>query len=61
MKNDISKAKDPDLAASFVALKRAAKMARETAIQTGTSIVVMRNKKMVHLSAQDLQAKRKKV
>ena len=61
MKNDISKAKDPDLAASFVALKRAAKMARETAIQTGTSIVVMRNKKMVHLSAQDLQAQRKKV
>ena len=50
----LEKAKDPDLAASFIALKRAAKIAREVAIQTGTGIVVMRGEKIVFLSAQDL-------
>ena len=54
--NNLSQAKDPDLAASFIALKRAAKIAREIAIQTNTNIVVMRKGKIVHLSAQELQA-----
>ncbi|MCX7123540.1 MAG: hypothetical protein NTV32_07775 [Gammaproteobacteria bacterium] len=56
--NDLLKAKDPDLASSFVALKRAAKIARETAIQTDTGIVVMRGDKMVYLSAQALRDER---
>ncbi len=55
----LSKAKDPNLAASFIALKRAAKIARETAIQTGTGIVVMRGDELVYLSAQALQASKK--
>ena len=57
----LSKAKDPDLAASFIALKRAAKIARETAIQTGTGIVVMRGDELVYLSAQALQESSTKV
>ena len=48
-------AKDPDLAASFSALKRAAELARKIAIQTETAIVVMRDNKMVHLSAKTLR------
>ena len=48
-------AKNPLLAASFVALKRAAKIAREIAIQTNTSIVIMRDGKIVHLSAEQLK------
>ncbi len=52
---ELSKAKDPLIAASFVALKRAARIARETAIQTGTGIVVMRGSKIVHISAKELQ------
>jgi hypothetical protein len=43
------------LAASFIALKRAAKIAREFAIQTNTAIVIMHDHKIVHLSAETLR------
>ncbi len=56
--SSLSKAKDPDLAASFVALQRAAQIARETAIQTNTGIVIMREGKIVHVSAQELIAEK---
>lgn len=36
-------AKNPDLPASFKALKRAAHRAREVAAQTGTAIVIVRD------------------
>ncbi|MDT0497951.1 hypothetical protein RM530_11340 [Algiphilus sp. W345] len=56
-KQDISTAKDPDLRASLHALRRAAELARRTAIQTGTSLVVMQNGRLMRISAQELSAR----
>jgi hypothetical protein len=39
-KNAIENAKDRDMASSFVAIRRAAKRARQVAAQTGTSLIV---------------------
>ena len=47
-------AKNPDLLASLIAMQRAAKTARQTAIQTKTSLVIVQDQKMLHLSAQQL-------
>jgi len=52
--SSLLKAKDPDLAASFVALQRTRKIARDIAIQTHTGIVVMQKGKIVRLSAEEL-------
>lgn len=60
MKKDISKAKNKDLAASMVAMKRAAAAAREVAIQTDTAIVVLRNHKPVRITADQLRKNRSK-
>jgi hypothetical protein len=38
----IRKAKDPDLRASVVAMRRAATEARKIAFQTGTDLILMR-------------------
>ncbi len=56
---ELSKAKDPDLINSLVAMKRAAKLAREVAIQTGTSIVLVKEGKIVYVSARELLDKNK--
>lgn len=53
---DISLAKDPDLRASLQALQRAAQLAKKTAIQTNTHLVIMKNGQLTHISAQQLQA-----
>jgi hypothetical protein len=53
--NDISKAKDPDLRNALVALRRASLMARKTAIQTGTNIVLFKDGRMIRISADELQ------
>jgi hypothetical protein len=53
---DISKAKDPDVRASLAALQRAAQLARKTAIQTDTEIVIVKDGKMVRISAEELRA-----
>lgn len=53
--NNIQNAKDPDLRASLKALRRAAQLARKTAIQTDTSIVIVQDGKMVRLTAQELR------
>ncbi len=53
--NDISKAKDPDLRNALVALRRASLMARKTAIQTGTNIVLFKDGRMIRISAAELQ------
>lgn len=50
----LDQAKDPDLPASLQAIKRAADMARRTAIQTGTGIVIVEGQKIVHVPAQAL-------
>ena len=52
---DISEAKNPVLRSSMVAMRRAAEMARQTAIQTGTGIVVSRDGKPVHIPAAQLR------
>jgi len=52
---DISEAKNPDLPASLTAMRRAAAAARETAIRTGTAIVVVRDGKPVRIPAAQLR------
>ena len=52
---DISKAKDPDLRASMSAMQRAAALARKTAIQTETYIVIVENGQLVRVSADELR------
>lgn len=55
IQDEIGIAKDRDLVASLVAMKRAAAAARRQAIQTGTAIVVMQDRQIVHLTAEILQ------
>lgn len=56
MKQDqLSQAKDKDLPASLIALRRAARMAREQAVRTDTAIVVMRDRVAVRVSAEELR------
>lgn len=52
---ELSQAKDPDLRASLQAMQRAAELARKTAMQTDTHIVIVENEQIVRLSAQQLQ------
>jgi hypothetical protein len=52
---DISQAKDKDLPASLIAMRRAARAARELAVRTGTAIVVERDKKQVRITAEELR------
>ncbi|MBE7527176.1 MAG: hypothetical protein HS120_06280 [Burkholderiales bacterium] len=54
-KPDISQARNPDLRASLIALQRAAEMARQTAIQTNTAIVLIQDGKLVKITAQQLR------
>ena len=49
---------DPDIRASFAALKRAARRARELAIATGTPLYVVKNGKVVNLNAGARRRKR---
>lgn len=53
---DLPRAKNPDLRSSLIAMRRAADMARKTAIQTDTGIVVVREGKPVLISADQLRA-----
>jgi hypothetical protein len=53
---DLSKAKNPDLRASVAAMQRAAELARRTALQTDTAIVVVQNGKLVRISAEQLRS-----
>jgi len=48
-------AKDKDLPASLQAIKRAAESARKQAIQTGTAIVILKDQKIVRLTAEQLR------
>ncbi len=52
---DLSKAKNPDLRASLAAMRRAAEMARSTAIQTNTEIVIVKDGKPVRITAEELR------
>ncbi len=52
---DITKAKNPLLRASMAAMQRAAALARKTAMQTDTGIIIVRDGKLVRVSAQELR------
>jgi hypothetical protein len=52
---DITQANDPILRGSLDALRRAAAMARQIAIQTGTELVISKDGKVVRISADELR------
>lgn len=52
---DLSRAKNPDLRASLAAMRRAAEMARNTAIQTNTEIVIVKDGRPVRIAAEELR------
>jgi hypothetical protein len=52
---DINQAKSAELRGSMAAMKRAARMARETAIQTNTNLVVVRNGKVIKIPPDELR------
>ena len=54
-KTDLSRARNPDIRASLAGMKRAAALARHTAIQTNTEIVLVRDGKPVRVSAAELR------
>ena len=53
---EISKARNPDLRASLAAMQRAAELARQTAVQTNTAIVIVVDGKPVRIPAEQLRA-----
>ncbi|MDP2432960.1 MAG: hypothetical protein Q8O33_13130 [Pseudomonadota bacterium] len=53
--HELAQAKDPDLRASLAAIHRAADLARKTALQTDTGIVIVRDEKLVRISAEQLR------
>lgn len=57
-RQDISEARDSDLRGSLAAMQRAAMMAREKAIKTGTGIVMVRGGKTVRISAAQLRTEK---
>ena len=52
--NDLAKAKDPDVRSALGALRRAAKAARKTAIQTDTHLVIVKDGRMQRITAAEL-------
>lgn len=52
---ELSKAKNPDLRASLVAMRRAAAMARQVALRTNTAIVIVKDGKPVRIPADELR------
>ena len=48
---DISQARNADLRTSFQALRRAAEQARQTAILTGTDLIIVQDGRLVRLPA----------
>jgi hypothetical protein len=55
---DLHTATNPDLATSLVAIHRAAALARDVAIQTGTAIIVVQAGQRVRITADELRRER---
>lgn len=51
----LSQAKDKNLPASLIAMRRAGRLARELAVRTDTAIIVLRNQTLVRVSAEELR------
>lgn len=60
-RQDLSKARNPDLRASLAAMLRAAEMARETAIRTDTEIVLAKDGKPLCITAEELRMDKRPV
>jgi hypothetical protein len=54
-KPHLSRARNADQRASYTALKRAASLARKTAIQTNTGIIICRDGQPVRITAAELR------
>lgn len=52
---NLSKARHADMRGSLAAMRRAAELARQTAIQTDTAIVLVRDGKLVRVTAAELR------
>jgi len=52
---ELQNAKDKDIIASLDAMKRAASLARKQAMQTDTAIVVLKDHKIMRLTAEDIR------
>lgn len=55
-RQDLSRARNQDLRASLAAIRRAAAMARQIAVQTNTAIVVVKDGKLTRMPAKLLRA-----
>ena len=53
---DLPKARHADMRGSLAAMRRAAELARQTAIQTNTAIVLVRDGKLVRVTAAELRS-----
>lgn len=53
-RDEVASAKDPDLRSALTALRRAALLARKTAIQTGTHLVIVQQGRLQRVSAAEL-------
>lgn len=51
---DISEAKDPDIRSSMVALQRASLLARQTAIRTGTRLIIVKDGQLLRLTSEEI-------
>jgi hypothetical protein len=52
---DISQAKNKDLVGSWAAIQRAARMARDVAIQTNTAIIIEKDGVITRVTAEELR------
>jgi len=57
---DLSKAKNPDIRNSLAAMRRAAEMARQIALQTNTAFVMVRDGRTVRIPAEQLREQGKR-
>ncbi len=55
---ELWKARNPDLRNSLIAMRRAAEMARQIAIQTNTAIVLFKDGKVVRIPADQLRERK---
>jgi len=53
--SELQRAKNPVLLASVIAIKRAAQLARQTARQTNTAILVIKDGVLCRISAEELK------
>lgn len=52
---ETGRSKNPDVRDAMAAMQRAADLARKTAIQTGTAIIIVQDGKRVRVTAEELR------